>query len=299
MKLALVFVLVTVSPAWGWVRRISPTGAPIRWTESCVTVHPDADAGPDVSPATLDRILRAAASHWQTSCSYLALEIGDAVARGADSSDHVNTVSFRTPWCVQGDPASESRCADPEAIALTNLSYVSAPGAPDDGKLLDADIELNAERYTFATGPGTNPRPGTTVEDLESVLTHELGHLMGMGHTCGLVGGTEGLDQDGARPPRCIDVPTLPPAEQSLIVHSVMYPFAPPGQVNHQPSADDQAGLCAIYPSANDPHQCGPQAAAACTASPGGRPETPLLLLTVLGLWAAWRRTREDRTRAA
>lgn len=57
-------------------------------------------------------------------------------------------------------------------VALTTLTY-----DPDSGEILDADIELNADHNVFTIGD-ENVR-----QDLESALTHELGHLLGLDHS--------------------------------------------------------------------------------------------------------------------
>ena len=99
------------------------------------------------------------------------------------------------------------------------------------GQILDADIYFNPSdfRTTFATPAALGTTP--TAYDLESVLTHELGHALGFSH--------------------------------SAVWNAMMYPFAPaPGTFSgarpttQQPDAplgeDDRTGLRVLYPDSAD-----------------------------------------------
>ena len=55
----------------------------------------------------------------------------------------------------------------------------------DAGRILDADVEMNNFNFAF-TVDGTAPATaaGRPVADVQNTLTHELGHLLGLDHTC-------------------------------------------------------------------------------------------------------------------
>ena len=117
-----------------------------------------------------------------------------------------------------------------EAAAATSLYII-------DGQQT-ADIALNGERWTWAIDP-----PGSsvlTMMDLQGVLTHEIGHFSGLGHS------DRGYD-------------------------TMYYSWKPwPGQ--RTLSIDDKLGLCSIYPVAGD--ECPTPACPGgetCTDHPLGR----------------------------
>jgi len=97
-----------------------------------------------------------------------------------------------------------------EAAAATSLFII-------DGQQT-ADIAMNGETFLWAIGPPGSV--GLTTMDLQGVLTHEIGHFSGMGHT-----------------ERAFD--------------TMYYSWKPwPGQ--RTLSIDDKLGLCSIYPVAGD-----------------------------------------------
>jgi hypothetical protein len=116
--------------------------------------------------------------------------------------------------------------ADQIGVQLSN-----GPPATQVGQILDADVYFNPgdSRVTFATPAAL--AAAQSAYDLESVLTHELGHSLGFSH--------------------------------SAVWSAMMYPFAPaPGTftgtrpATQQPDAplgeDDRTGLRVLYPDSTD-----------------------------------------------
>jgi hypothetical protein len=184
---------------------------------------------------------------------------------------------------------------DPSAIGLTTVMYVNTPGVIGDATILDADIELNNVNYTFTTDPtNATARPGTQLADLENTLTHELGHVQGLAHTCwDHIAPSPPHDNSGNPIPDCNDA--LPES----ILATTMYPYASmPGEISKRNlSPDDSAGVCDVYQSLATQLACHPEVVGgypACAVAPGARPRRwplPVGALLVVA-WLAARRRR-------
>ena len=172
--------------------------------------------------------------------------------QNACGADGINSICFD-----QADMAFT-----PGVLAFTRVVTADRIGAQlgssaasvEVGEILDADIYFNPgdSRTTFAT-PGALPAaPGAY--DLESLLTHELGHLLGFSH--------------------------------SAVWSAMMFPFAPaPGTFSGkrptqaQPDAplaeDDRTGLRVLYPDGSDLSHLGSIAGRVLPANPLSLPLSP------------------------
>lgn len=186
-------------------------------------------------------------------CSDVQLVLDGLTASTATGLDCQNLVVFRRGPCTDlvppGDPcrlwsvngAATVNCADKwncwdtddpfhadsRVIALTTVSYVQG-----SGEIVDADMELNAWAGSGPSPPGyyftcldaggvcaAPGQAGCIAMDLQNVVTHEAGHVLGLGH--------------------------------SLDPTATMFAQAPAGETSKRTlAADDVSGLCAIYPAA-------------------------------------------------
>jgi MYXO-CTERM domain-containing protein len=90
-------------------------------------------------------------------------------------------------------------------LALTTITF-EVP----TGKILDADVEINSFRIENLSTNGTG-------SDLQSIITHEAGHFLGLAH--------------------------------STVRTATMSASYQPGEISFRSlDPDDQAGVCAIYP---------------------------------------------------
>jgi hypothetical protein len=178
----------------------------------------------------------------------------------ACASDGIDSICFD-----QADPSFT-----PGVLAFTRVITADAigiqvgSGAPSTevGEILDADIYFNPSdsAVTFATPSALAGNPQSY--DLESLLIHEFGHLLGFSH--------------------------------SDVWRAIMFPFAAaPGTftglrpTTQQPDApladDDRAGLRTLYPDAGDTQYIGSIEGQIFPASPLSLPISPPSVTGVFG----------------
>lgn len=151
-------------------------GAPLYWASSCLTLSVQRDASPRQGieyDATVGVLQRALDAWTSVDCAgqgppSIRAEISEAVeCRSSELNDdrgNANIIMFREddwPYAAAED-----------AYALTRVRF----GA-ESGQIWDVDIELNATEGSLSIG---DPVQGA---DLDSIVTHELGHLLGLDHT--------------------------------------------------------------------------------------------------------------------
>lgn len=234
---------------------------PLHWKSGCVYITPDS-AGVSDLPGTesLDIIKSVLANmRAQThACSYLRFQV-DLPKPTKAQYDGTNTILFREDkWCrppANGDP---EECYTPSQIAVTTIFYNDTPGMAGDGVILDTDTEVDAVDWAISacdpvSGACTTAGDGPNA-DLANTLAHEVGHMMGLDHTCwdGSVS-TPPTDNDGNPVPNCFPAAALP----ASVTESTMYNFQSPAETKKATlEPDDIAGVCAIYPIADDPMEC-------------------------------------------
>lgn len=176
----------------------------------------------DLTLPQITDAIHAAFQTWQdVPCAAITYQDAGPTTLGV-AVDGQNAILFIESGWVYGSEAAG-------ATALTIL----------DGQQT-ADVAMNGQHFRWAIGPSGALAAGGTF-DLQAVLTHELGHFSGLGHT--------------------------------MRSHDTMYYSWTPWGGQRQPSADDQAGLCSIYPVAGD----------ACAADGSGCPSGQACVTTAAG----------------
>lgn len=191
---------------------------------------------------------------------YVTPSLTRTATQYACGSDGVNSICFD-----QADLAfTPGVLAFTRVIAADQIGLQLGTGAPSTevGEILDADIYFNPSdsSTTFATPSTLAAAPAAY--DLESLLTHELGHSLGFSH--------------------------------SAVWSAMMFPFAPaPGTFSGsrpslaQPDAplgeDDRTGLRVLYPDPSDTLRVGSIEGRIVNANPLSLPATPAGVTGVFG----------------
>lgn len=281
-RFALFAVLLLPASASAYVRTRTSSATPVYWNGACASMQLAPVPNPDFDDTQLHGAFDAVVGRWEArlaGCAPLGISLGSEPASTTDIAyDGTSLLRWRLPGaCEDPDQADSEVCSAPNAAAVTTVYYVDRPGDARDGELLEADIELNAVNFQFS-GDG-DPRG----MDLQNTLSHELGHVMGLDHTCfTLRGGAPPLDSNNDRIPYCFPVDALPPA----VTESTMFNFAEPGETKKRgPSPDEVGAVCELYASRpatcidRDMPGCG------CALGDNGAPNLFATLITfVVGL---------------
>jgi len=191
-----------------------PHGIPLAWPIARVPYGLAAAASRQVPLADAVRIADLAFSAWKSASCPDGLpnvepfddgpiaappDAGDCAVSGTcDPATHDVIVFDDDKW-PYNDAAN--------SLALTTVTY-----GRDDGRIFEAYTEVNTAEHKVTT---QEPPPANSgAYDLQTILTHEAGHFLGLAHA------TE--------------------------TTSIMYALYQPGPIDL--TADDVSGICAIYP---------------------------------------------------
>jgi hypothetical protein len=209
------------------------TGVPLAWHTSEVTYSVGQNASRQVSLADATRIADLAFAAWNTvSCpgggvpTIYAFNVGpSAWVPDGGSSCHTERCLTMAHDVIVFDDDAWPYADTANTLALTTVSF-----GVNDGAIFEAFTEVNTANYTITI---QDPPPANSSSyDLQSILTHEVGHFLGLAHA---------------------------PDPSSM-----MYAFYKSGDI--QLTSDDVAGFCTIYPPLVNPLTAG-SPSVSCDAS--------------------------------
>jgi hypothetical protein len=204
-------------------------GLPLYHLPKCLPYRLLANESPVISNAALSAGLAAAFAAWSApndtctpgiSAIELSTIAATTIAEYRNDGPNDNLVGVVSEWKHE------------DTLALTTVVFRT-----ETGEILGVDMELNGT-VSFSIGD-----PDSVSYDLQSVLTHEAGHMLGLAH--------------------------------STEADATMFPSYAPGSIEKRTlSADDQLGICAIYPNREQRVAAsGPVPSTACdlaSVGPGG-----------------------------
>ncbi len=114
-------------------------------------------------PTIYDQDIIAAANLWNTAKGKTLINVtrDDSFANGVSNDGH-NIIFWSTDW--------DSANAKEQALTSTNT---------DLSRITDSDIRINAKNFNYEL---TSQSAGSSAVNLESLVLHEMGHLLGLQH---------------------------------------------------------------------------------------------------------------------
>lgn len=217
---AILPIVLTSLPAFGFrtaADEPSFAGTPkVKWEVGQIPINFSGRPPTGISNAEVERATEGAFARWSDANAEIAIELHGWAKESAVAGDGVNTVQFISSGWVE-------RGFDKSAPGLTDISY--SQNSRGDWVIAEADIYINADTHSWII----SGRSDSDERALDSVLTHEGGHFLGLWHPCE-VGGSEGAPDCGS---------------DSSFAQATMYPVYSSAQSSL--AEDDIAGIKFLY----------------------------------------------------
>lgn len=216
IALVLCSIAVTGDSASAYLKlgtRVGGATVTLRWQDMPVRYFVSNRPGGGVTAAQLEQAVTRAASNWDAvATAEITTQFGGMTSAGPNLNDGISTIGF------------VSRPDQDRVLGATNFLVDQT-----NGEIVEADIYLNST-FSWSVAAGGEPERF----DVESIALHELGHLLGLGHSA--LGETE--VRTGGR--------------RVLGAEAVMFPiaFSSGSTEGRTLRADDIAGVSDTYPNA-------------------------------------------------
>jgi hypothetical protein len=217
MVLCMAALLGLPMKASAFALKTTEGGDPVRWQQSRVELRIDPRLEQAFGAEAVKRAAVVASDAWRGLANAPDVVIADGAPAAYDAGKRNNGIYLITEWPF-----------DHDQVAMTITSYTPR------GEIVGVDILVNGSR-SFEMLP--EPSNGAPQHDLAAVLTHEVGHALGLAHS----------EEDP---------------------DATMYPNIRAGETHQRSlSADDEAAIAEAYAAAM-PEQ-GQARVSACTAVNG------------------------------
>lgn len=186
-------------------------GKPLHWASPCLTYTVQVDGSPKskLDADEVQALVAQAFNAWKAArCpgggsprfeaqfeGYVSCDRQEVICESAAKND--NVVMFHDTGWLEG---------------ATRIGVTTPTGGKESGLIVDVDIEINSQDFSFKKDPS-----GMMSTSLLYVLTHEVGHFLGLAHT--------------------------PVANAVMSTGYQSLPFSP-----NLITPDDAAAICAVYP---------------------------------------------------
>lgn len=219
MVLCVAAVLGLPMKASAFALKTTEAGRPVRWQHSRVELRIDPRLEAAFGAEAVKRAAVVAGEAWRGLANAPDVVIADGAPAPYDTEQRNNGIYLLAEWPY-----------DHDQVAMTVTSYT--PG----GEIVGVDILVNGQR-SFEMLP--EPSNGAPQHDLAAVLTHEVGHALGLAHS----------EEDP---------------------DATMYPRIAAGETHQRTlSADDEAAIMEAYAAAMPVATTSEARVAACTAVAG------------------------------
>lgn len=149
-------------------RAVEPDGPYLFWRTRDITFSLDALGCPDTDLGQTRAAVIRSFNTWESQPCTDVFFVYDGIVEGVEpntvsgEADGVNLVVWLTEW--------------PEDWGATQLAHTNFIWNERTGEILDVDVVLNGQDYYWTAGD-------ITITDIEDVLVHEIGHLLGFAHS--------------------------------------------------------------------------------------------------------------------